>query len=68
MKSTVTLFTCFTFSWKTGSEYLVTHEAVLEDDLKMLGKGYKQPIATNKTEVGRKMNRRIDIIVKPDSI
>jgi outer membrane protein OmpA-like peptidoglycan-associated protein len=35
------------------------------DKVQAVGKGYKKPIASNKTNKGRATNRRVDIIITP---
>ncbi len=37
------------------------------DDVKSEGHGFKKPIATNKSKEGRAQNRRVDIILMPNS-
>jgi outer membrane protein OmpA-like peptidoglycan-associated protein len=44
-------------------DYLLAQNAVAKDNVKTEGKGFNQPIATNKTKEGRAQNRRVDIIL-----
>lgn len=45
-------------------EYLVANNAVSEDHVNVVGKGFDKPIAANNSAEGRASNRRIDIIIK----
>lgn len=46
--------------------YLVDHSHIAATRLKAVGMGVKDPIASNKTEVGRRMNRRVEAVVTVD--
>lgn len=43
--------------------YLVSSDAVAAEQVKAVGKGFEQPIASNKTKEGRAANRRIDLVI-----
>lgn len=43
--------------------YLVDHGGIARSRLKAVGYGATRPIADNKTEVGKRLNRRIDAII-----
>lgn len=45
-------------------DYFVSH-GVLSDRLYAIGRGETEPRATNETEAGRQLNRRVEIFVKP---
>lgn len=50
--------------------YLQTNSggiAVDSSKIEAVGYGYQKPLATNKTADGRAQNRRVDIIIKPDT-
>jgi outer membrane protein OmpA-like peptidoglycan-associated protein len=49
--------------------YLQSNSGAMTEDSKIeaVGYGYQKPLATNKTANGRAQNRRVDIIIKPDS-
>lgn len=49
------------------SQYLISESAIHQDQISAQGAGYEQPIASNKKSMGRKENRRVDIIVTPSS-
>jgi outer membrane protein OmpA-like peptidoglycan-associated protein len=36
-----------------------------QDKLQAVGYGYKKPIASNKSKMGRAQNRRVDILITP---
>lgn len=48
--------------------YLVANGTVTEDMISSEGKGFEDPIATNKTKKGRQANRRVDLILAPERI
>lgn len=49
--------------------YLQSNSGAMAEDSKIeaVGYGYQKPLATNKTANGRAQNRRVDIIIKPES-
>jgi outer membrane protein OmpA-like peptidoglycan-associated protein len=46
-------------------EYLIANETLPAKDIVAVGYGSKRPLASNATAEGRAVNRRIDVIVKP---
>lgn len=46
-------------------EYLVANGTSIYERISAIGYGSKQPLASNKTEEGRAINRRIDVIITP---
>ena len=44
-------------------DYLVANEAVAAENVSVAGKGYSEPIASNKSSKGRALNRRVDIVI-----
>ena len=51
-------------------KYLQSNEsgmAVDSSKIEAVGYGYQKPLATNKTADGRAQNRRVDIVIKPDT-
>jgi OOP family OmpA-OmpF porin len=52
---------------KAVSDYLIASGATDKEYVQTVGYGYTHPIAPNKTKEGRKINRRIDIIIEPTS-
>ncbi|MBC7714559.1 MAG: OmpA family protein [Rhizobacter sp.] len=51
-------------------KYLQSNEggiAVDSTKIEAMGYGYQKPLATNKTADGRAQNRRVDIIIRPDT-
>lgn len=50
-------------------EYLQSNSGGIIEPAKIeaVGYGYQKPLATNKTADGRAKNRRVDIVIKPDS-
>ncbi len=48
-------------------DYLVANETVDPYQIVSVGYGSKKPIASNETKDGRKMNRRIDVVIQPES-
>lgn len=50
---------------KVVKDYLVSSEAVSENDISAVGLGDQKPIATNKTAMGKAQNRRVDVIIEP---
>jgi OOP family OmpA-OmpF porin len=47
--------------------YLVANGTLPMDKIIAVGYGSKRPLASNKTEEGRAVNRRIDVIIKPQA-
>lgn len=45
--------------------YLVANNTLPEDHVVVVGKGFSEPLASNKTADGRALNRRIDILIDP---
>ena len=43
------------------ARYLVNHHQIPLHSISMLGSGYTQPVADDKTRDGRKMNRRVEV-------
>jgi chemotaxis protein MotB len=63
----------FTDNWDLSAEragnvlrYLLTHSSLDPNQLSIAGYGPYRPIASNETEEGRALNRRVDILIKPD--
>jgi OOP family OmpA-OmpF porin len=49
-------------------KYLKSGDAVAEDTkIEAVGYGYQKPLASNKTADGRAQNRRVDIIIRPET-
>lgn len=48
-------------------EYLVENGIASEDRVNAVGQGFEDPIASNRTAEGRAQNRRVDIIVEPQT-
>jgi OOP family OmpA-OmpF porin len=48
-------------------QYLVGNGIIREDIVMAVGYGSARPLATNATEEGRAVNRRIDVIITPDT-
>lgn len=46
-------------------EYLVANGALPQENVTAAGFGFEEPIASNKTEAGRKQNRRVDLVIEP---
>ena len=42
--------------------------AIDSSKIEAVGYGYQKPVATNKTADGRAQNRRVDIVIKPDTV
>lgn len=47
--------------------YLVTEGAVSDNKVEAVGRGDVQPLTSNKTSAGRKMNRRVDVVITPST-
>jgi outer membrane protein OmpA-like peptidoglycan-associated protein len=45
-------------------EYLVAYKEILPTHIEALGFGDSQPVATNKTQAGRALNRRVEIAIQ----
>lgn len=48
-------------------DYLTANAPNAITEIKTIGQGYQKPIATNKTKAGRAQNRRVDIIIEPET-
>lgn len=48
-------------------DYLVANQVVPESKVKAVGYGFSKPLASNKTKAGRDTNRRIDLIIDPET-
>lgn len=48
--------------------YLVANQAVDGSKVDAVGFGYEKPLATNKTKEGRAKNRRVDLILDPETV
>jgi outer membrane protein OmpA-like peptidoglycan-associated protein len=46
-------------------QYLVANKTLPEEKIVALGYGSKRPLASNATEEGRAINRRIDVVISP---
>jgi outer membrane protein OmpA-like peptidoglycan-associated protein len=46
-------------------KYLVANRTLPEEKIVAVGYGSKRPLASNETEEGRAINRRIDIVISP---
>jgi OOP family OmpA-OmpF porin len=46
-------------------KYLVANQTLAEDKIVAIGYGSKRPLASNETEEGRAINRRIDVVISP---
>lgn len=49
---------------KAVKEFLVANEAAPAESIRSEGKGYSEPIASNKSDEGRAQNRRVDIRIE----
>ena len=47
-------------------DYLVANKTLPETKILAVGYGSKRPLASNKTEEGRAINRRIDVVISPE--
>jgi chemotaxis protein MotB len=59
-------------NWELSTEralsvlhYLVDHEKVSADRLSVLGYGEYQPVSENNTKAGKKLNRRVEVVIFP---
>jgi OOP family OmpA-OmpF porin len=52
---------------KAVKEYLQANGGGIETKIEAVGYGDEKPLATNKTASGRAQNRRVDIVIKPDT-
>ena len=48
-------------------QYLISNDAIAESKISSVGYGYTKPLASNKTTAGRNQNRRVDIIIAPET-
>jgi outer membrane protein OmpA-like peptidoglycan-associated protein len=46
-------------------DYLVANKTLAEERIVAIGYGSKRPLASNETEMGRAINRRIDVVISP---
>jgi OOP family OmpA-OmpF porin len=46
-------------------DYLVANKTLPQDKIVAIGYGSKRPLASNETEEGRAINRRIDVVISP---
>ena len=46
-------------------DYLVANKTLPEEKIVAIGYGSKRPLASNETEQGRAINRRIDVVISP---
>ena len=46
-------------------DYLIANGILSEDKIVAIGYGSKRPLASNETEMGRAINRRIDVVISP---
>jgi outer membrane protein OmpA-like peptidoglycan-associated protein len=46
-------------------QYLLANKTLSNDQIVAVGYGSSKPLASNETEEGRAVNRRIDVIIKP---
>jgi chemotaxis protein MotB len=59
-------------NWELSTEralsvlhYLVDHENVSQERLSVLGYGEYQPVAANSSKEGKKLNRRVEVVIFP---
>jgi len=45
--------------------YLVANGTVADGDIEAVGKGFSEPLASDRTAEGRAQNRRIDVVIEP---
>jgi OmpA-OmpF porin, OOP family len=48
-------------------QYLLANKTLSNDRIVAVGYGSSKPLASNETEEGRAVNRRIDVIIKPQA-
>ena len=46
-------------------DYLVANKTLAEERIVAIGYGSNRPLASNETEMGRAINRRIDVVISP---
>jgi len=46
-------------------DYLIANKTLAEEKIVAIGYGSKRPLASNETEEGRAINRRIDVVISP---
>jgi len=46
-------------------DYLVANKTLQAEKIVSIGYGSKRPLASNETEEGRAINRRIDVVISP---
>jgi len=46
-------------------EYLLANGTLTADKMQAVGFGSERPLASNETQEGRAINRRIDVVIKP---
>ena len=51
----------------TVAKYLVEDQAIPENKIEAKGYGFEKPLTSNKTKSGRAQNRRVDILIEPQS-
>jgi OOP family OmpA-OmpF porin len=49
------------------TEYLISNEAIAREKIKAIGYDFQKPLGTNKTVAGRTQNRRVDVVIAPDT-
>lgn len=53
---------------KTIANYLVSTNAVSDDQIETKGYGFDKPITSNRTTAGRAQNRRVDLVITPPKL
>ena len=49
-------------------QYLVVDDVIASDKVETVGVGFDRPISSNKTAEGRAQNRRVDLVISPQSM
>jgi OmpA-OmpF porin, OOP family len=49
------------------SEYLISTDAVLQEKITVASYGFERPLASNKTAKGKAQNRRVDVVISPQT-